>query len=95
MNDATAAANKSYLGIRNNRQPLRLNLEAKMAAGIESDSAPDAERETREVDIRTTGNTCGAHAGRRTCGGSNRYPRDPSPPDGCFYALFSLPSSFR
>ena len=63
MNDATGAANESYLGIRKNRQPLSLNLEAEMAAGIESDSAPDAELETREVDIRTAGNMCGTHAG--------------------------------
>ena len=40
-----------------------MNLEAEMAAGIESDSAPDAELETREVDIRTAGNMCGTHAG--------------------------------
>ena len=64
MNDATDAANKSYLGIRKNRQPLSLNLEAKMAAGIESDSAANAEGEPREVDIRTTGNMGGTHAGQ-------------------------------
>jgi len=44
-----------------NRYPLGLNLEAKMAAGIEPDAASDSERETREVV--TAGNMGSTHAG--------------------------------
>src|SRR5262249_24692830 len=64
MNNATPAANENHLGVRKNRQPFSLDLEAEMATGIEPDSAPDSKRETREVDICTTGNMGGTHAGQ-------------------------------
>lgn len=42
MNNATPTTNESHLGVRKNRQPFCLHLEAEMATGIEPDSAPDS-----------------------------------------------------
>src|SRR6266404_1777517 len=62
MNNATPAANENHLGVREDRQPFCLNLEAEVATGIEPDSASDSKRETREVEVCTTGNMCSSHA---------------------------------
>jgi len=62
VHDATAAANDNHRGIRKNRQPFSLNLEAEMVTDIEPDSASDSKRKAREADICSTGNTCGTHA---------------------------------
>src|SRR5215469_2908036 len=62
VDHASDPADESYLRVYKDGQPLRLNLEPNMPAGVEPDSAADPKRKTRETAGGLAGEVCCAHA---------------------------------